>query len=187
LGRLVPNKGFDLTLRALAAIIGRFPQVRLIIGGDGPERPALEQLTAELSLEHVVDFVGWVAPEQVPMLMNAATVIVVPSRGWEALPYVALEAAMMGRPVVATRDGGLPEAVVHNKTGLIVAKEDSRALAEAISFLLEYPAAAQAMGHAARRRAQEVFSLESCINGYEALYRKLTTKVAYGNSANRGT
>jgi len=177
LGRLVPNKGFDLALKAFASITQRFPQVRLVIAGDGPERPVLQRQAAELGLEGVVGFLGWIDPEKVPALINAATLVVVPSRGWEALPFVALEAALMARPVVAARDGGLPEIVVHRETGLIVEKEDSGALAEAISFLLEHSEAARKMGHAARRRVREFFTLESCIDAYDALYRRLSNKL----------
>ena len=178
LGRLVSPKGFDLVLTAFASIIDQFPRARLVLAGDGPERSALEWQAAQLGLRHVVDFMGWVAPENVPALINTATVVVVPSRGWESLPLVALEAAFMARPVVAARDGGLPEVVVHQDTGLLVDKEDSVGLAHALSFLLECPEAAVQMGQAARQRALEVFSLERCINAYDALYRKLAKKVA---------
>ena len=172
LGRLSPEKGFDLALTAFASIVDRFPHARLTIAGDGPERPALEQQAAELDLEEVVDFVGWVVPEKVPSLINAATVVMMPSRR-EGLPFVALEAALMARPVVATRVGGLQEVVVHQQTGWIIEKEDSGSLAEALSFFLKHPEAAVRMGQAARQRAQEVFSLERCVNAYDTLYRKL--------------
>jgi len=179
LGRLVHNKGFDLVLTAFAAIIERFPQVRLVIAGDGPARSELEQQTADLGLSHVVDFLGWVAPEEVPGLINTATVVVVPSRKWEAMPLVSLEAAFMGRPVVAARDAGLPEVVVDQKTGLLVQKEDSVGLAQALTYLLEHPEVARQMGQTARQRAQEVFSIQRCIDAYDSLYQKLGKKVAF--------
>jgi glycogen(starch) synthase len=173
LGRLAPNKGIDLALIALAAVIEHVPQVRLVIAGDGPARSELEQKTVELGLSDVVDFVGWVAMEQVPELINTATVVVVPSREWEALPLVALEAAFMARPVVAARDAGLPEAVLHEETGLLVETEDSAGLAQALIFLLENPKKAIQLGQAARQRALDVFSLQRFIDSYEALYVKL--------------
>ena len=179
LGRLVHNKGFDLALMAFAAMIERFPQARLIIAGHGPMRSELEQQTADLGLSDVVEFLGWVAPEEVPTLINTATVVVVPSRRWEALPFVALEAAFMARPVVAARDAGLPEIVVHEKTGFLVEKEDSVGLAQALTFLLEHPEVARQMGQTARQRAQEVFSMQRCIDAYDSLYQKLGNKVAY--------
>jgi glycogen(starch) synthase len=104
--------------------------------------------------------------------MNNATIVIMPSRS-ESLPLVALEAAMMARPVVAARVGGLPEVVVHNETGLLVEQENSSALAEAIEFLLDHPETTIEMGQAARCRAQEVFSLEKFIDAYDKLYLKL--------------
>jgi glycogen(starch) synthase len=172
LGRLAPEKGFDLALTAFAIIADHFPQMRLIIAGDGPERPVLQQQAADLVITDVVEFTGWIAPDAVPALMNTATVVVMPSRQ-EAFGLVALQAALMARPVVATRVGGLPEVVVHQETGLLVKKEDSVGLAQAISFLLEHPETAAQMGQAARRRAQEVFSLERYVNAYDALYQTL--------------
>jgi glycogen(starch) synthase len=175
LGRLAPEKGFDLALTALASLIERFPHIRLVIAGDGPARTDLEQQAAKLGLAHVVDFIGWVAPDKVPALLNTATVVVMPS--WrEGLPLVALEAALMARPVVATRVGGLPEVVVHGQTGLLIEKEDSDGLAKAIAFLLEHPETATQMGQAAQQRAQEVFNSEQCVNAYDALYQKLITE-----------
>jgi glycogen(starch) synthase len=172
LGRLVRIKGFDLMLTALASIADRFPQARLVIAGDGPERSELERQIAELGLQAVVDMVGWVHPDEVPALMNTATLVVLPSRS-EGLPQVAMEAGLMARPVAATRVGGLPEVIAHQQTGLLVEPENSAALAEAIMFLLGRPDESIRMGQAARLRVQEVFSWDRYVDAYDALYRKL--------------
>ena len=80
---------------------------------------------------------GWVEPSGVPALLNTATVVLMPSRR-EGLPLVGIQAALMARPIVAAaRAGGLPEIVVHGQTGLLVEKEDSRALAAAVAYLLD--------------------------------------------------
>lgn len=173
-GRLVPEKGFDLALRALAALVDRFPTVRLTIAGDGPARSELERLAAELALTDHVDFLGWVAPDQVSALLSATTVVVVPSRWPEPFGLVALEAAASARPVVAARIGGLPEVVVHRQTGLLFDAEDSGALAEAIGSVLHDPESAARMGQAARRRAVQEFPLERCVDAYDELYRMLS-------------
>jgi len=172
LGRLVPQKGFGLALRALASLVDHFPHVRLIIAGDGPDRPKLEQQARELGLSQVVEFVGWVEPDRVPALMNAATMVLIPSR-FEGLPQVAIQAALMGRPIVAARVGGLPEVVVHRQTGLLFERENVVALAEAISVLLDHPERTIHLGQAARLRAQEMFSWERCIEAYDTLYGRL--------------
>lgn len=172
LGRLSIEKGFDIVLTAFAAIVHRFPQARLVIAGDGPTKADLEQQAAALDVRDVVDFMGWIAPEKVPSLVNSATLVVMPSRS-EGFPLVALEAALMARPVVAARVGGLAELVLHEETGLLVEPEDSNALSDAIIFLLDHPKAASQMGQAARERARDVFSWERCVHAYEAVYRKL--------------
>ena len=172
LGRLAPQKGVDVALRAFARLRKRIPGVRLVIAGDGPERAALERLTAQLGLMQQVDFLGWIPPAQVYTVLNTATIVVMPSR-WEGLPSVALQAAMMERPVVASRVGGLPEIVEHERTGLLIHEVDSAVLAEALIALLTAPARAVQMGQAARRHVQKVFAWETYVDTCEALYQKL--------------
>jgi glycogen synthase len=174
LGRLHADKCFDLALKAFALVMDNFPGVRLIIAGDGDARRALERQVADLRLINV-EFVGWVTPDKIFELMNAATVVVVPSRA-EGLPTVALEAGVMARPVVATRIGGVPEIVVDRGTGLLVDPGDWQGIAKAIEFLLRQPKVATQFGQAARRRIQALFSFERYVDAYDALYRKLTSK-----------
>jgi glycogen synthase len=175
LGRLVPEKGMDLALAAFATLVPRFPRARLIVAGDGAARSGLEHQAADLHISHAVEFAGWVAPDQVPALINNCTMLLTPSRD-DSLPLVALEAAWMARPVVAARVGGLPEVVVHEQTGLLFESENVGGLAESISFLLENPEAARKMGRAARDRVQTVFSWEQHVNTYDALYQKLINR-----------
>ncbi len=175
LGRVVHDKGFDVALAALAELAPRFPNARLVIAGDGPARPELETQAKALGITDAVEFVGWVAPERVFELMNSATLVVMPSRR-ETFGLVALEAALMGRPVVASRVDGLPEVVADGQTGLLVDKEDPTALARAIAQLLEDAGTAERMGQAARRRAQEVFGFDRQVDAYEDLYQRLAEK-----------
>lgn len=178
LGRLVYEKGFDLAVRAFAAISRRFPGVRLTIASDGPARAALQRLAAELGLTDRVDFLGWIEFEKMPALLKSATIVVMPSRLVEGFGLVALDAALMARPIVATRVGGLPEVVADGQTGLVVEPEDSHALAEAIAHLLDHPEAATKMGEAARRRAQELFSWKRHVDAFDALYRRVIEQAA---------
>jgi glycogen(starch) synthase len=171
LGRLTKEKGIDIAIRAFESVVRRFPAVRLVIAGDGPERLALEQLVLRLELTDSVEFIGWVTPERVPELINTAMVVLMPSEH-EAFPMVTLESAMMGRPLIANRVGGLPEIVRHEETGLLIDPEATGDLAAAISSLLADPARAVRFGQAARRWVQN-FSFPRCVNGYDALYRKL--------------
>jgi glycogen(starch) synthase len=182
IGRLVYEKGFDLALRAFASIIKRFPCLRLIIASDGPARPALERQAAELGLADVVDFIGWVESDKMPALLNAATIVVMPSRVIEGFGFVAMEAAMMGRPVVATRSGGLTEAVIEGETGLLVERENSAALADAIASILDRPEVAKKMGQAAQTRAQATFKSEQHVDAFDALYRQLIDEFSRARS-----
>src|SRR5207244_8567887 len=111
----------------------------------------------ELGLLNCIEFLGSVPPEKVAHLIDEATLVVMPSR-LEGFGLVALEAALMARPVVAARVGGLPEVVLHEQTGLLVAANDSQALAQAIVRLLEYPNIARQMGRAARDWARQKFN-----------------------------
>jgi glycogen(starch) synthase len=179
LGRLHREKGMDVAVVAFATIARRFPRARLILAGDGAARSDLEQQVADLGIGHAVEFVGWVAPDRVPALINDATILLMPSRD-DSLPLVALEAAWMARPIIAARVGGMPEVVVHQETGLLFESENAGDLADAASFILENPQAAIRMGQAARRRVQKVFSWEGHVDAYDALYRRL---IDQGSSA----
>jgi glycogen(starch) synthase len=172
LGRLSSEKGMDLALGAFPPVLERFPRARLIIAGNGLLRSELKWQAARQGVAHAVDFVGWVAPDEVPSLINSSTIVLMPSRH-DSLPLVALEAAWMARPIVATRVGGLPEIVVHKATGLLVEKENIDALAESVMILLADHDTAQRMGQAARERAQKLFSWERHVDAYDALYRRV--------------
>jgi glycogen(starch) synthase len=184
LGRLSPEKGFDLAVSGFASVVNRFPRAQLVIAGDGPERPALEKQITELDLSDSVKLAGWVAPDNVPFLLNTATLVVIPSRA-EGFGLVALQAALMARPVVATRVGGLPEVVVNGETGLLVEPEQ-QALGEAVCFLLAGPRVAAAMGVEARRFAVNNFGFDRHVNAYDSLYRKIisdySTKLTNSNA-----
>jgi glycogen(starch) synthase len=124
---------------------------------------------------HAVQFIGWVAPDKVTALINTSTIVLMPSRQ-DSLPLVALEAALLARPIVATRVGGLPEVVLHRETGLLVEKEDIIGLADAVNWLLAHPAAAISMGQAARGRVETEFGWERHVAAYDGLYRNLADK-----------
>jgi glycogen(starch) synthase len=175
-GRQVADKGFDVALAAFARVHARFPDLRHAFAGSGPDRPALEQQARALGIADRVDFLGRV-PE-VPPVLNQATFVLMPSRWEETFGLVALEAALLGRPVIATRVGALPEVVQDGETGLIVPRDDAAGVAAAIAALLEDPARTQRMGHAARERALRVFGLRPSLDAYEALYRRFAAPFA---------
>ena len=176
IGRMVPEKGFDLALRAMSRLRQNWPTARLVIAGDGCERKRLDALTASLELCDRVEMTGWIDPSTIPDLINQATVVLVPGRWKEPFGLVALQAAQMGRPVIATRVGGVPEVVVDGSTGLIVPPESDAALADAVNDLLADPARTVEMGLKARCRAQQEFSFDRFLDRYETLYRDLAAQ-----------
>jgi glycosyltransferase involved in cell wall biosynthesis len=143
-----------------------------MIAGNGPVRLKLEEQAAQLGIHDRVEFLGWVGPGDVPALINTTTIVLMPSRQ-ESLPLVALETALMARPIVATRIGGLPEVVADRQTGLLVEPENAAALADAVGYLLHRRELASNLGRAARTRAQQVFSWKRHVDGYDSLYKKL--------------
>jgi glycogen(starch) synthase len=171
-GRLSSEKGCDLALTALQQVRERHPRARLTVAGDGPARRELENLANRLGVQDGVDFLGEVPPTCVASLLDASTLVIVPSR-LEGFGLVALEAAHRGRPVVATRVGGLPEVVVHRETGIVVEPEAPSAIARAVVELLENHPEAEKMGQCAQRRAARDFGWQGFVGSYERLYRTL--------------
>ncbi len=168
-GRLIPIKGHEVLLRALATVGGDLPEATLEIAGDGPLEQELRAGVVRLGLDDRVSFLGRVAPAT--PVFERAEIVVVPSFG-EGFGMVALEAMERGRPVIASAVGGLPEIVEAARTGLVVPAGDVQALAAAIGELAKDGGRAAAMGAAGRTRALEEFSQSRCTDRIEALYRK---------------
>jgi glycogen(starch) synthase len=174
-GRLVGDKGFDVAIRALPAVRERFPGAVLRLAGDGPARTELEALAAGLGVADAVELLGWVAPDLLPDVAAQGSVVLVPSRWEEAFGLVALQAMQVGRPVVASRVGGLPEVVDDGVTGTLVGADDVDALSRAVVALLDDPEGAARMGSAGRERAARAFGFERYVDEHLALYAELVS------------
>jgi len=176
LGRLSQEKGFDVALRAFARITRAIPDAVLTIAGDGMERGPLEALARELGIRERVRFAGWVSPRDVPALIQDSAVVLIPSRA-EGFGLAALEAAWMGRPVVAAAVGGLLEVVDDGATGVLVPPDDPARLADATLELLQDADRRAAMGRRARRAARGRGGWSEHVNAYDALFRQLAGDV----------
>lgn len=165
-GRLSPEKGYDVLLQALSSL----PGVTAILVGDGPDRGRLELLARDLDLGERVIMTGWQA-DPLPWLPTF-DVFVVPSQ-LEAASLAAIEAMLASRPVVASDTGGLPEVVVDGETGLLVPPGDAAALAAAVRSLLADAPRLKRMGARGREVARRKFGLSRMVLGYESLYREL--------------
>jgi glycosyltransferase involved in cell wall biosynthesis len=169
IGRLTRQKGVDVLLRAFARVERKHPTVRLLIAGDGPDRPMLEVLAQSLGLRQAV-FLGW--RNDAADIMADVDLLAVPSR-WEGFGLVTLEAMALAKPVVASRVSALPEIVVPGETGLLVRAGDPGELEDGIGTLLEDPRRAREMGRAGRERAQREFTVERMAQRTADVYRNL--------------
>ena len=149
-GNLVAMKGYDILISALPEIAESNPNAFLVLIGDGQERERLMAQAASQGLEDRVRFTGYLPPNEVPAWLNVADVFVLPTLS-EGRPNVVLEAMACGRPVVATRVGGIPEIVEDGRTGFLVEPRQPRQLAERISILLGDRDLGQKMGRAGRQ------------------------------------
>ncbi len=169
LGRLVPVKGFQVLVKALPLILAVVPSTRLLLVGDGSLREDLLAAARALGVGDRLELAG--AQFDPAPFLAAADLVVVPSLN-EGMGRVLVEAMALGRPVVATRVGGIPAVVADGETGTLVPPDDPPALARAVSDLLGAPALRQRMGEAGRRRAEQ-FSLAVMESRLLDLYREL--------------
>jgi glycosyltransferase involved in cell wall biosynthesis len=182
-GRLVPIKGHEVLLRAFAELCRLLPSARLAVAGEGPLRPSLRKLAADLGVDDRVEFLGRIVPVQ-PELERSA-VVAVPSLG-EGFGMAALEAQERARPVVASAVGGLPEIVEDGVSGLLVPAGDAAALAAALARLLGDPALARRMGGAGRKRALALFGRRRCAERTELLYLEALAAAGIADPRRRG-
>jgi glycosyltransferase involved in cell wall biosynthesis len=169
-GRLAEIKRQGLLLRACARLQGSFPELRVLLVGDGPERERLEKEATRLGIEDRVHFAGYQPnPERFLQAMN---LFVLTSRS-EGLPVSLLEAWATGLPVVSSAVGGIPKLVADGKTGLLFPSGDLEALVNSIQTVLANSELAANLGHAGRAAVVEHYSLERMAAQYEQLYRTL--------------
>src|SRR5947208_9984374 len=171
-GRLHDQKGFDIAIGALSRLTTRYPDLCLHIAGTGEEEATLRRHARRLRVAARVRFLGTLTHVEIHREISTASVVVVPSRTIDGFSLVALEAAHLARPVVASRVGGLPETIEDGRTGVLVPPGDADLLAEAIADLLADHARAIGMGEQARRRATR-FDVAGCADSYADVYRAL--------------
>lgn len=172
---LRPQKGLD-TLVSAAALL---PDVVFAVAGEGPDRDALQRSVEVSGLTHRVVLLG--QRDDVPQLLAACDLFVLPSRD-EGLPLAVLEAMAARRPVVATRVGGVPEAVVDGQHGRLIAPDDPNGLAAAIADLLARPGDARNLAERAHARLVERFTVERMAAETAAIYEGLLSQKGRGRT-----
>ncbi len=176
-GRLIEPKGVSYLIEAMQLILKETP-ARLLIVGDGPDRGRLERLAAEMGISHACQFVGQVPHSRIYEFFSSANVFVgpsldVPGEWTEAQGNTFAEALFAGIPVVASRVGGIPDAVIHERTGLLVDERSPEQIASAVLRILSDAKLAAALRQAGRRHAEEHFSRFSNARRLSELYERL--------------
>ncbi len=169
IGRHVPQKGFDILLRAFAQ--SQIESHDLLLAGDGPEHEPLKKLATELNLQNKVRFTGRADRPTAVSLFHGCDCFILPSR-MEPQGIVNLEAMAASKPVIASNTGGVPEIVQNNQTGILVPPENIEALSTAMKSLANNPNLRQQLGQAGRQRA-ESFDWQKIADQYLAIYHQI--------------
>lgn len=180
-GRLVEEKGCADLLAAAAILADRLPELGVLVVGDGPERSALEGLADRPALRGRVHFAGWLQPHAVSEHLAAADIFVGPSRtgpdGWvEAQGLTFIEAMMAGTAVIATRSGGIADAVVDGHNGLLVDEAAPQQIADAVTRLATDPVLRARLAAQGHSDAVARYSREASAAAFSTLLQRLTTR-----------
>ena len=175
-GILRSVKGHEVTFRAVKTVVESMPDAKFLIVGDGPREAALKDYVADLNVSDHVIFSGFV--DDIAEIYSFTDVAVLSS--WsEGLPQSLLQAMASGVPVVATRVGGVPEVVIHEKTGLLVEAGDHEALAKGVIRILNDNEFASQLVDNAKELVQKEHSLDHMIDKIEGLYNTLLKQKGY--------
>jgi glycosyltransferase involved in cell wall biosynthesis len=169
IGRLDAMKAHEILLKAIAQV----ENTNAVILGEGTERSNLEQLAIDLGIQDRVQLLGWVNDPR--SYLSQFDVVAMPSRS-EGFPLAMVEAMLAARPVVATRVGSMPEAVIDGVTGWLIEKNDVGELARALMRSYDDPDLRLQMGQQARQMALANFTVEAMTKQYEQLWQELKEK-----------
>lgn len=178
--RLIAKKGLKSAMQAFAMFHGFQPNSRFVIAGEGPMKETLIALARELGVAKAVELRGFLDQAALAKLYAESHVFVHPSemtsdQNQEGVPNSMLEAMATGLPVLATRHGGIPEAVTDGASGLLCGERDPQALMEAMFRFTEHPENMLAMGEDAARSVREEFSQQRAIERLESFYDEAVT------------
>ena len=182
IGRLHFTKGVNHLIIAMKKAVGQFPKAKLRIIGDGPEKNKLIQLTKSLSLSDNITFVGAVQSNKVKKYINSSLFSVIPSIWFENNPLSVIEVMSLGRPVIGSKMGGIPELVIHNETGLLFDAANTDQLSDAIINLLSNSKLVEVLGDNARQAIIQRFSSQTRLQNLITLYKEF-----YENAESKNT
>ncbi|MCK4825792.1 glycosyltransferase, partial [bacterium] len=158
--RLSEEKGIGSLLETMPDVLKRYPNLHLLIAGDGPIKSELQDLSIRIGLEQNVIFLGY--RNDIAEFMTDLDLLVMPSLT-EGFPLTLLEGMAAGLPIVATRVGGIPEIITDGREGILVPPREPDALAKAIIIVLRGKEKGKTMGLAARKKVEQEFSVEKMV------------------------
>jgi glycosyltransferase involved in cell wall biosynthesis len=176
-GFLRQPKAMDVLIEGASRIAPRFPGLKVLIVGEGADRPVYEALIDRLGVQDTVKLLG--LRSDVPDLLRASDVAVL-STNSEGSPLSVMEYMDAGLPVVATRVGGIPDLIEHGVHGLLVEPQDAAGLGDAIARLLSDPDEARQMGKRGRERRQREFDIDVMVDNLQNLYLELFSRTRRG-------
>lgn len=169
---LSAKKGQGYLLKSIAMLQDSFPNLRCLLVGEGDLHGELQKQAIELNIADRVELLGY--RSDVLDVMNTADIVVLPSIAKEGLGLVLVEAALLGIPTIGSDAPGIDEAVQNRVSGILVPPANAEELADKIAELLSNQALRQQLGEAGKRRAVELFSLDSMVGTMESVYNELT-------------
>ncbi|MDJ0742765.1 MAG: glycosyltransferase [Xenococcaceae cyanobacterium MO_167.B27] len=177
-GRLIEKKGIEYSIRAIAKVVQKSPEIEYNIIGDGALRESFEQLISELNLGHIIKLLGAKQQQEIIKILDQSHIFIAPSvtaaNGDRDAPINTLKEAMaMGLPVISTYHGGIPELVEDGVSGFLVPERDSNAIADKISYLIEHPECWGEMGQAGRSCVEAKYDMNKLNDELVKVYEQL--------------
>jgi glycosyltransferase involved in cell wall biosynthesis len=177
LGRLSYVKGVEFLIEAMREVSKSLPEARLILMGAGPDEIRLRRLVRDANLTDCVFFLGWIRNDEAIRQLGESRVVVIPSIWPENQPTTCIEAMGVGRPVIGTNVGGIPELIVDGKNGYIVPPADARALAQALTRILGDEGLCEAMSVDTRARVKQ-FGVSTFVRQMASLYEDTCSRAS---------
>jgi len=172
IGRLSKEKNLPLLFRAVAEIKQAFPEVKVLLLGDGPEREALENLARRLSLDEIVVFVEKIPNDRLKSFIRIAQALILCSF-YEGTAKVIKEAAFAGKPTISTDTSGAEDVIVHKKTGFIIPVGSAESLSWAMQQFLQENDLSEKMGRAASEHMESHFSYDKAVDAIVAIWKSV--------------
>lgn len=173
IAELHERKGLKYLIEATAQLVKEYPNIKLVIVGEGKERNNLKKLGDKLKLQANLAFLG--RQKNIPQSLSSADIFILPSSEREAFGLVNLEAMICGLPVVTTKVGGIPEIVKDGATGFLVEPQNANSLKESLEKLIGNAKLRKLIGEKGKKRVMQNFSAEKMAEEYAEIYKRIET------------